>query len=84
MCVDSNYLPLEVVLLVELCPVREGFLLPPLVVSSLLLPGRTLTVKGLKSVTQLGMKSLQSNKKILINRTIFSMVNIFENSNSFF
>lgn len=55
------YLSVEAVLLVELWPVREGFLpkLAPLPDSSRRRPGRTLTVNGEKSVTQCGIKSLQ-------------------------
>lgn len=50
--------PLDVVELVELCPVSDGFFMEALLPdSSLLRPGRTLTAKGLKLVVKFGMKS---------------------------
>lgn len=66
----GTYSSLEVALDVELAPDTDGFL-KPLLFSSRLRPGATLTVNGLKSVTQFGIKSLQNEVRNL-NANIFS------------
>lgn len=61
--VTPAYLALEVRELVELCPLREGFLMLESLLASLSLlhASLTLTVKGERSVEPGGMKSLKPN-----------------------
>lgn len=60
----EKYLLLELIELLELVPVIEGFLVMPDICSRFL-PGLIRIENGLKSVTQFGIKSLKKKKKKL-------------------